>query len=81
MKGFCEVHFGLDLPLTDITQVTGLEAHPFFCAVAEETGFAPRWNCNKILLSPGGDVVGTLGALTRPISPTIRRAVAAPLPG
>ena len=69
------------MPLADITPVTGQSAHPFFLAVAEETGFVPRWNFNKILLSPSGEVVGTWGSLTKPMSNAIRTAVEAQLKG
>ena len=81
VKDFCEVRFDLDMPLADITPVTGQSAHPFFLAVAKETGFVPRWNFNKILLSPSGEVVGTWGSLTKPMSNAIRTAVEAQLKG
>ena len=81
VKDFCEVRFDLDMPLADITPVTGQGAHPFFLAVAKETGFVPRWNFNKILLSPTGEVVGTWGSLTKPMSSAIRAAVEEQLQG
>ena len=30
VKDFCTVNFGLDVPMTTITKVSGDEAHPFF---------------------------------------------------
>ncbi len=78
---FCEVRFDLDLPLADITPVTGAAAHPFYQAVRQQTGFVPRWNFNKILLSPRGEVVATWGSLTKPMSSSIRRAVEEQLKG
>jgi len=81
VKDFCAVRFDLDLPMADITPVTGDRAHPFYKEVKVEAGFVPRWNFNKILLSPKGEVVGTWGALTRPMSRAIRRAVEAQLAG
>ncbi len=75
VKEFCETRFDLTLPMADITQVTGPDAHPFFREVAQQTGFVPRWNFNKILLSPDGNVVKTWGSLTRPMSGAIRQAV------
>ncbi len=81
VKDFCKVRFDLDMPLADITQVTGQTAHPFFLQVAKETGFVPRWNFNKILLSPTGEVVETWGSLTKPMSGKIRTAVEAQLKG
>ncbi|EEX08991.1 glutathione peroxidase [Ruegeria lacuscaerulensis ITI-1157] len=77
VKEFCELNYDLTLPMTDITPVTGPQAHPFYKAVAAETGFVPGWNFNKILLSPEGEVVATFGATTRPDSRKLRRQVEA----
>lgn len=70
IKEFCELTFGIDLPMTGLTHVRGPEAHPFFQSVADETGFTPGWNFNKILIAPDGQVAGTWGA---PVSPTSRK--------
>lgn len=75
VKAFCELNFALDLPMTDITHVKGARAHPFYRDVAEETGFTPRWNFNKVLIGPDGAVVGTWGSATRPQSPEITQAI------
>lgn len=77
VKEFCELNYDLTLPMTDITPVTGPQAHPFYKAVAAETGFVPNWNFNKILLSPAGEVVATFGSTTRPDSRKLRRQVEA----
>ncbi|WP_170525474.1 glutathione peroxidase [Ruegeria arenilitoris] len=77
VKEFCELNYDLTLPMTDITPVTGPQAHPFYKAVAAETGFVPNWNFNKILLSPEGEVVATFGSTTRPDSRKLRRQVEA----
>ncbi|MCA8882471.1 MAG: glutathione peroxidase [Rhodobacteraceae bacterium] len=71
VKEFCEVNFGLDLPMTDITHVRGAAAHPFYQWVAETSGFSPRWNFNKILLAPDGQVAATYGATTEPDAPDL----------
>ncbi|MFC3612594.1 glutathione peroxidase [Lutimaribacter marinistellae] len=68
VKEFCEVTYGLTLPMTDITHVRGAAAHPFFKAVKAQTGFEPAWNFNKILLSPEGEVVATYGSAAKPDS-------------
>ncbi|WP_170456913.1 glutathione peroxidase [Ruegeria arenilitoris] len=77
VKEFCELNYDLTLPMTDITPVTGPQAHPFYKAVAAETGFVPNWNFNKILLSPDGEIVATFGSTTRPDSRKLRRQVEA----
>ena len=68
VKEFCEMTFGLDLPMADITRVKGRNAHPFYRDVRAQTGFVPRWNFNKVLIGPDGAVVQTWGARTKPMS-------------
>ena len=77
VKEFCELNFALDLPMTDITSVKGKGAHPFYRDVATDTGFEPRWNFNKILLGPDGEVVATWGATTKPLSGAVTGAIEA----
>lgn len=80
VKDFCEITFGLDLPMTDITPVKGSDAHPFFQAVKDQTGFVPRWNFNKVLIAPDGSVAGTWGSTTKPTARPIKRAIEGLLP-
>lgn len=75
VKEFCEMTFGLDMPMTDITKVRGRGAHPLFAALKAEVGFVPRWNFNKVLFAPDGSVAQTWGSRTAPMSPSIRAAV------
>ncbi len=77
VKDFCEITFGLNLPMTDITSVKGPGAHPFYQTVKAETGFAPRWNFNKVLIGPDGAVAGTWGATVKPTARPIKRAIEA----
>ena len=80
VKEFCEINYGLTLPMTTITPVTGAKAHPFYASVAEEAQFEPSWNFNKILLAPDGTVAATYGATTRPLSRKVTQAIEAFLP-
>jgi glutathione peroxidase len=81
VKEFCEITFGLDMPMADITPVTGAQAHPFYQWVKAETGFVPRWNFNKVLIGADGAVVETWGARTgpmaRPVVDAVEKALAA----
>ncbi len=79
VKEFCDVNFGLDIPMTDITHVTGPQAHPLYKWVAEQTGFRPNWNFNKVLIGADGTVRETFGSTTRPLSGKMIRAVEAAL--
>ncbi|WP_109313074.1 glutathione peroxidase [Ruegeria sp. AU67] len=77
VKQFCEMNYGLTLPMTDITSVKGAAAHPFYRAVAQQTGFVPKWNFNKILIDPAGEVIATYGSNVKPDSPKLLRQVEA----
>lgn len=75
VKEFCEVNFGLTLPMTDITHVRGARAHPFYRWLAKAHGFRPSWNFNKVLLGPDGELVATWGSRTSPLAPEVTAAI------
>lgn len=75
VREFCEVTFGLTLPMTEITHVRGRNAHPFFRWLEQAHGFRPSWNFNKVLIGPDGGFVAAWGSRTRPTGPEITAAV------
>ena len=79
VKDFCEVNFSIDFPMTEITPVTGPDAHPFY-AWARDQGVAPRWNFHKILLDGEGRIVGDYGATVSPGSSRLAAAIESVLP-
>ncbi|MES2549191.1 MAG: glutathione peroxidase [Pseudomonadota bacterium] len=79
VKEYCAMTFDLTLPMTEITPVKGAGAHPFYAWVQAETGFAPGWNFNKVLLAPDGSIAGTFGAPVRPEGPEIAGRIEAML--
>lgn len=79
VRDFCELTYGIDMPMTDITPVRGADAHPFYAAVRAQTGWAPGWNFSKVLIGPDGAILGTWGSQARPTGPAITRAVEAAL--
>ena len=78
---FCEVQFGLTIPIARITPVLGPDAHPFYRWLADEHGLRPRWNFNKALIGPDGTLVDFWGAATHPTARPIRRAIESALRG
>jgi len=66
VKDFCEVNFGLDIPMTDITSVRGETAHPCYRALKAGAGFEPGWNFTKVLIGPDGRFVAAWGPTVRP---------------
>lgn len=77
VKEFCEVTFGLDLPMTEIVHVKGAKAHPFFAWAAQAAG-APTWNFNKYVIDRSGRVVKRFNASAKPaeLAPLIESLLA-----
>ncbi|MEJ6394150.1 glutathione peroxidase [Gymnodinialimonas sp. 2305UL16-5] len=72
---FCEMQYGLTLPLTTIQSVRGPGAHPFYRWLARDHGFVPQWNFNKVLLDQAGQPVQTWGSGPNPMGRRIRGAL------
>jgi glutathione peroxidase len=77
VKTFCAVNFGLTIPMTTITPVTGGGAHPFYAMLRDRYGFEPAWNFNKVLIGPDGTLVDTWGSVTKPTAAAITHRVEA----
>ena len=77
---YCATNFDLTLPMTTITPVRGAKAHPFYLWMKAQKGFEPRWNFNKVLLGPDGQVIDTWGSMPKPTGAVIRGAIEAQLP-
>ena len=75
VKSFCEINYGINMPMSETTSVRGSEAHPFFKDVKALSGFVPKWNFNKILIGGDGKVVGTWGSLTKPMAAKLTKAI------
>ena len=63
---FCDAAFGLTLPMTTITDITGRDAHPFYAWLADDHGVAPRWNFDKALIDASGALVAFERSRTPP---------------
>ena len=79
VKNFCTLTYGLDLPMTTITHVTGAQAHPFYQWLATTQGFTPGWNFNKVLIGSDGAVLANWGSSPNPMGDAIKGAVEAAL--
>nr|WP_246036076.1 glutathione peroxidase [Aliishimia ponticola] len=79
VKEFCEMTFGITLPMSDISHVKGPDAHPFYKDVLAQTGFQPKWNFNKVLIGRDGAVAATFGSGTKPLSAPLIKAIEAEL--
>jgi glutathione peroxidase len=79
VKDFCELNFGITLPMATISAVTGPKAAPLYAWVEQATGFAPTWNFDKVLFDRRGAVIGTWRATEEPMGGAIEAAVKAAL--
>lgn len=80
VEDFCRVQTGLTFPITEITNVRGPDAHPFYRWLKDTHGAVPTWNFNKALIGPDGEFMGFWGSGTRPNARTITRQIRAALP-
>ena len=79
VKAFCELTYGIDMPMSTTTTIRGNNAHPLFKALKVEAGFVPSWNFNKVLIDSNGKLVATWGSTTNPMSAKIIAAIKASL--
>lgn len=77
VKEFCELQYGIDMPMTGITSVKGKTAHPLFVSLREEAGYVPRWNFSKVLIGPDGAVVARFPSNTKPMSNAVTSQIEA----
>jgi glutathione peroxidase len=75
VKEFCEVNFSINFPMTEITDVVGKNAHPFYQWLSENYNYSPKWNFSKILIGPDGTVKATFGTTVRPTSAKIQNTI------
>lgn len=75
VKTFCELTYGITLPMTTISAVTGPDAAPIYQWLHTATGFAPQWNFNKVLFDRRGRVVATWQSGAEPLGGEIEQAV------
>ena len=70
VKEFCTVNFDVSFLLAEITNIIGIEGHPFFKWARKEAGFLafPKWNFYKYLINKEGLLVKWYASTTRPIS-------------
>ena len=76
IQTFCETQFGVTFPIFEKIDVNGSEQHPLFAeltAVTDVEGYTGdvRWNFEKWVISPAGEIVARFSPLTVPEDPAI----------
>ncbi len=83
---FCSSTYGVTFPLTEKVDVNGDDRHPLYQQLTEHadaeghTGDI-RWNFEKFLVGPSGEVVARFGPQVDPEAPAITEAIDRVLPG
>lgn len=82
---FCSVTYGVTFPLTEKVDVNGDDRHPLYgelTAFADAEGHSGdiRWNFEKFLVSPAGEVVARFAPTVEPEDPSVVAAIEARLP-
>jgi glutathione peroxidase len=82
---FCSTTYGVTFPLTDKLDVNGPGRHPLFAELAaapDAGGFAGdvRWNFEKWLVSPQGEVLGRWKHSVEPENAAVVSAIESALP-
>jgi len=76
IKDFCDATFGVQFPMTGLVHVKGPDADPFYKWVkADQDGWEPSWNFNKVLIGRDGLIQGTFGSLDEPGGRTLTKAL------
>jgi glutathione peroxidase len=85
IQSFCSTTYGVTFPLFEKIEVNGEGRHPIYdalTAVPDADGEAGdiKWNFEKFLVSPSGEVVARFRPQTEPEDATVVEAIEAQLP-
>jgi glutathione peroxidase len=82
---FCSATYGITFPIFGKIEVNGEGRHPVYrdlvtAPYANDEPGDIRWNFEKFLVAPGGEVVGRFTPATTPDDPAVVSAIEAVLP-
>ncbi len=85
IREFCSTTYGVEFPIFEKIDVNGDQQHPIFAELeqqADADGEAGdvKWNFEKFLVSPAGDVVARFRPQVTPEDPALVSAIEAQLP-
>ena len=76
IKLFCKREYGVNFPMFDKIHVKGSAQHPIYQWLSDsnKNGWndeAPKWNFNKYLLNPKGELINVFGSKIEPLDTMI----------
>ncbi|HEV7888339.1 MAG TPA: glutathione peroxidase [Acidimicrobiales bacterium] len=85
IETFCSTTYGVSFPLYEKLDVNGEGRHPIYARLtetADDEGHDGdiRWNFEKFLVSPEGQIVARFNPMTAPDDPKVVSAIEATLP-
>jgi glutathione peroxidase len=86
IQEFCSVNYGVSFPLFAKIDVNGDDRDPLYAELTQAADVADghtgdiRWNFEKFLISPSGEVVGRFSPTVTPEDPALVAAIEATLP-
>jgi glutathione peroxidase len=85
IESFCSTTYGVTFPMTEKIEVNGAGRHPLYqeltkVADAEGKDGDIRWNFEKFLVSPEGEIVARFSPMVEPEAPEVVKAIEAQLP-
>ncbi|HWE54949.1 MAG TPA: glutathione peroxidase [Acidimicrobiales bacterium] len=86
IAGFCSTTYGVTFPMTEKVDVNGENRHPLYAELTEQAdadGEAGdvKWNFEKFLIGPDGNIAGRFRPQVTPEAPELISAIEAVLPG
>jgi glutathione peroxidase len=83
---FCSTSYGVTFPMTEKVEVNGDGRHPLYRQLVDVPDSADghtgdiRWNFEKFLVAPGGEVVARFNPMVEPTADEVTAAVEKALP-
>ena len=82
---FCSATYGVTFPMTEKVDVNGDDRHPLYqqlteVADGERHSGDIRWNFEKFVIAPGGEIVARFNPMTDPEAPEVIETIEKSLP-
>lgn len=80
IQNFCTQRFGVDFPLSEKIEVKGAGQHPIYKWLTNksengQSSSSVKWNFQKYLISPEGELINYYYSITKPMSSKITKHI------